>query len=139
MKTFLKGLIIIAIGCIAGSVINFGLINLGHLIFPLENIDPTDIDAYAALIPTLDAKYFIFPFLAHALGTLVGATVAGCIAVRYKMAYAYGIGMFFILGGIVIHNMLPGPTWFVYTDLLIAYLPMAWIGGIIAEKNPHKK
>lgn len=138
MKKILKGLLIIVSGCIVGCIVNFGLVNLGHFIFPIENLDPNNMEAYAALIPTLEFKYFIFPFLAHAIGTLAGAVVAGCIAIRNKMVYAYVIGMFFLIGGIVVHNTLPGPTWFVYSDLLIAYLPMAWIGGTIAKKKALK-
>jgi hypothetical protein len=30
--------------------------------------------------------------------------------------------------------MLPGPTWFAAVDILLAYSPMAYLGGKIAEK-----
>jgi len=34
----------------------------------------------------------------------------------------------------MVNYMLPGPTWFAATDIVIAYIPMAWIGGKIARK-----
>ena len=50
------------------------------------------------------------------------------------MKFSLGIGAFFLLGGIVASFIIPAPTWFVITDIVIAYIPMAWIGGIIALK-----
>ena len=78
--------------------------------------------------------YFIFPFLAHALGTIVGALIAGRIATTHKMKFSLAIGGLFLLGGIMVNFMLPGPSWFAVVDILIAYIPMAWIGGKLAKK-----
>ena len=89
-------------------------------------------------MPGLGAENFIFPFLAHALGTLVGAAIAAWIAVNHKMKFALGIGIFFLIGGIYINYMLPGPTWFAVTDSLLAYIPMAWLGGKIGMRMSKK-
>ncbi len=121
-------------GWIGGSVINMGLIKLGHILIPIESIDPNDMDALAAVMPNLEFEFFIFPFMAHALGTLVGASIAGLIAVNHKMKFSLGIGCLFLIGGIMINYMLPGPIWFTVTDIVIAYIPMAWIGGKLADK-----
>jgi len=86
----------------------------------------------------LEFKYFIFPFLAHALGTLVGAIIAGSIAVNHKMKFSLAIGVLFLIGGIMVNYMLPGPTWFAAIDILLAYIPMAWLGGKIALKYSRK-
>tara|TARA_B110000046_G_C12990002_1_gene397415 strand:- start:686 stop:859 length:174 start_codon:yes stop_codon:yes gene_type:complete len=45
----------------------------------------------------LDFKFYVFPFLAHALGTLVGAFVAALTAATHKMKFAIAIGCFFYL------------------------------------------
>jgi len=90
------------------------------------------------LMPSFEPKQFIFPFLAHALGTLVGAAVAYVLASSHKMKFALGIGVFFLLGGVAVNYMLPGPTWFLVIDILVAYIPMAWIGGKLAEKFSNK-
>jgi hypothetical protein len=79
-----------------------------------------------------EPKHFIFPFLAHAVGTFIGAYVAGRIASR-KMLFAMLIGIIFLIGGIVNVLILPSPAWFSAVDLLLAYLPMAYLAGKIAE------
>lgn len=132
MHPIIRNILAIIVGWIGGSAINMGLVQIGHTLFPLTGIDPTDMDALAKVMPTLDFKHFAFPFLAHALGTLAGAVIAGYIASSHKMKFALGIGILFLLAGILVNYMLPGPTWFAVTDILIAYIPMAWLGGKIA-------
>ena len=132
MNHIIKNTLAVIAGWIGGSIINMGLIKTGHMIFPIEGLDPNDMVAFAAIMPTLEFEYFIFPFLAHALGTLVGATIAGLIAVNHKMKFSLAIGGLFLIGGIMVNYMLPGPLWFTVADIVIAYIPMAWIGGKIA-------
>lgn len=134
MNPIIRNILAVIAGWLGGSIVNMGLIQLGHKLFPIEGIDPNDMDAFAAIMPTLGFKYFIFPFLAHAIGTLVGAAIAGLIAVSHKMKFSLAVGALFLIGGIVVNYMLPGPTWFVIVDILIAYIPMAWIGGKIAGR-----
>ena len=138
MSPILKNIIAFIAGWIGGSIINMGLVNIGHKLIPIEGIDPNSMTELAAVMPTLEFKYFIFPFLAHALGTLVGAIIAGLIAVNHKMKFSLAIGALFLLGGIMVNYMLPGPTWFAATDILFAYIPMAWLGGKIAIKYSRK-
>lgn len=134
MNPILKNILAVIAGWFVGSLVNIGLINLGHKLFPIIGVDINDMTAMAEIMPTLDAQYFISPFLAHALGTLAGAFVAYKIAVTHKMKFALGIGVFFLFGGIMMNHVLPGPTWFLITDIALAYIPMAWIGGKLAAK-----
>lgn len=134
MNPILKNILAVTAGWLGGSAINMGLIQVGNALFPIAGIDPNDIEALGAVMPTLEIEYFIFPFLAHALGTLVGAAIAALIAANHKMKFALGIGGLFLLAGITINYLLPGPIWFAVTDILLAYIPMAWLGGTIAEK-----
>ena len=134
MNPILKNVLAVIAGWIAGSFVNMSLINLGHKMMPIEGLDPTDMAAYAEVMPTLDAQHFIFPFLAHALGTLIGAFIAAILAASHKMKFALGIGVLFLLGGIAINYMLPGPMWFTALDILVAYIPMAWLGGSLGKK-----
>lgn len=133
---FVINILAIIFGWFLGSIINLGLIQLGHKLFPIVGLDLNDMVALAELMPTLEFEFFIFPFLAHALGTLVGATTAGFIAVNHKMKFSLGIGVLFLIGGITVNYMLPGPIWFAIVDIVLAYIPMAWIGGkIVARKK----
>lgn len=134
MKTIVRNILAIIIGWFIGSAVNMGLIETGHTLIPIEGLDPNDMKALAKVMPTLSAKFFIFPFLAHALGTLIGAIVAGWIAASHKMKFSLVIGALFLLGGIAMSFMLPAPIWFIACDIILAYIPMAFIGGKIAKK-----
>jgi len=139
MSPIIRNILAVVLGWLGGSAVNMGLIKAGHSIYPLEGVDPTDMAALAEVMPTLGPEYFIFPFLGHALGSFVGALIAGIIAATHKMKLSLVIGVLFFLGGLMINYMLPGPIWFTILDLLVAYLPMAWLGGSIALKLTEKK
>jgi len=132
MKPIIRNILAVIVGWFGGSVVNMALIQTGHKLFPIEGVDLNDMNALAEVMPTLEFEYFIFPFLAHALGTLCGALIAGLIAASHKLKISLAIGGLFLVGGIIVNYMLPGPTWFAALDILIAYIPMAWIGGKIA-------
>lgn len=134
MNPALKNILAVVAGWIVGSLVNMGLIQLGYQLYPIEGLDPNDMEAFAEIMPTLSAEHFIFPFLAHALGALVGAAIAAMIAATHKMRMALIVGVIFLIGGIAVNIMLPGPTWFAAVDILLAYIPMAWIGGKMAER-----
>ena len=54
------------------------------------------------------------------------------------MKFAFVIGGLFLLGGIMVNYMLPGPLLFTFVDIIFAYIPMAWIGGKLAERMLSK-
>ena len=139
MNPVLKNILAVVLGWLLGSIVNMALVYAGHSVFPIEGVDPNDMEAMAEVMPTLSSEYFIFPFLAHALGTLVGAFIAAKIAATRKMTFALVIGVIFLLGGIWVSTMIPAPTWFTATDLIIAYIPMAWLGGKLGSKGAKKE
>ncbi|WP_053990609.1 hypothetical protein [Mangrovimonas sp. TPBH4] len=130
-----RNILALILGWLGGSAINMGLVALGHTLFPMEGIDPNDMNALAEAMPTMEPKHFLFPFLAHALGTFIGAIIAARLAASHKMIFAMAIGILFLIGGIMVNYMLPGPTWFTVLDLVVAYIPMAWLGGSVALKK----
>lgn len=134
MKPIFKNILAVIVGWIGGSLLNMGLINMGHIVYPIEGVDPSNMEALAKIMPTLDYNYFIFPFLAHALGTLFGAFIAAKIAVDHKKRYALIVGALFLLGGILVNIMIPGPMWFTIADIFFAYIPMALIGIKLANR-----
>ncbi|TBR20277.1 MAG: hypothetical protein EPO57_00670 [Chitinophagaceae bacterium] len=135
MSPIIKNILAVVVGFIFGSVVNMGLIKAGHALFPITGIDLNDMSALAAIMPTLEFKHFIFPFLAHALGTFAGAFLAAIIAANHKMKFALAIGLLFLAGGISIIFMLPSPAWFTIVDLVGAYIPMAYLAGKSAVKK----
>ena len=130
MNPIVRNILAVVAGAVLGSMVNMGIIMIsGSISPPPEGADVTDMESLAASMHLFQPKHFIFPFLAHALGTLVGAFLAAIIAASHKMKFALGIGCFFLVGGIANTFMLPAPTWFIALDLIIAYIPMGWIGG----------
>lgn len=129
MNSTIRNIIAIIVGVIIGSIINGSLIAIsGKVIPPPNGADVTTLEGLKASIHLFEAKHFIFPFLAHALGTLVGAFIAAKIAVRNKLRVALIVGVLFLLGGIANCFMLPAPFWFMAVDVLFAYMPMAYLG-----------
>jgi hypothetical protein len=127
MNTILRNIFAVIAGVILGSVLNMSFIIGGSKVFPLsESFDPMNAMNW-------DLKYFIFPFLAHALGTLAGAFIAAKIASTHKKTFALIIGAFFLIGGTMMVFMLPAPIWFVVLDLVVAYIPMGWLGWRISR------
>ena len=112
-----------------------GIIMLSSSIIPPpEGVDPSDMESLKSSMHLFEPKHFILPFLAHALGTLAGAFLTGLIAVHHKIKLALVIGLFFLLGGTASVFMLPSPTWFAILDIVGAYIPMAWFGGLFAKR-----
>ena len=134
MKTTFRNILAIIIGLIIGSGVNMGLIlTSGYVIPPPEGADVSTMEGLKATMHLFETRHFIFPFLAHGLGTLVGAFVTSKLAANHKMKFALSIGGFFLIGGIINIINLPSPVWFNAVDLIGAYIPMAWIGGKLAR------
>jgi len=131
----MRNVLAVVAGIIAGSAVNMGIVMVGPNIIPMPpGIDPSDPESIKASIHLFEAQHFIVPFLAHALGTLIGALVAYVVAEVHQLRSAYIIGAVFFLGGIWASTMIPAPTWFIVTDLVIAYIPMAWLATKIGSR-----
>ena len=129
MSPLLRNILALVAGIAVGSIVNMGLISIsGAAIPPPAGADVTTTEGLKASMHLFEPKHFVFPFLAHALGTLAGAAVAACIAATRKFQLAMTIGVVFLAGGIGAVMMLPSPLWFNALDLVAAYIPMAWIG-----------
>jgi hypothetical protein len=130
MNPIVKNILAVIAGLLVGSIVNMGIVMIsGSIIAPPEGGDITTMEGLKATMHLFEPKHFIFPFLAHAIGTLVGAFVAAKIAATKKMTMALLIGVFFFIGGAINVSMLGGPLWFTVLDLVMAYIPMAYLGG----------
>ena len=130
MNPIIKNILAVISGLILGSAVNMGIIMIsGSIIPPPDGADVTTMEGLKASIHLFQPKHFIFPFLAHSLGTFTGAILTALIAANHKMKFALVIGAFFLIGGIANIFMLPGPAWFNVLDIVVAYIPVAWLGG----------
>ena len=135
MHPILKNSLAILAGAFIGGALNMAIIMVSsHIIPPPDGADLKTMEGLKAAMHLMEPKHFLMPFLAHALGTLVGSCITAYIVPNQKIMYALLIATWFMLGGIMNIFMLPSPTWFTITDLVGAYLPMGFLGGYIATR-----
>ncbi len=136
MNPIIRNILAVIASVVIGSAVNMGIITIsGSIIPPPDGADNTTMEGLKESMHLFQPEHFIFPFLAHALGTFAGAFLAALIATTHKMKFALGIGIFFLIGGIYMTFMLPSPTWFTILDLVGAYIPMAYFAGKLVVKN----
>jgi hypothetical protein len=129
LQTGLRNAGALLMGLLVGAMVNGWIIQIsGSIIAPPEGADLTTEEGLREAMSRFEFRHFVMPFLAHALGTLVGAVIASYIAVSYRILWSLIIGALFFIGGAMMVAMLPSPIWFNVVDLLIAYFPMAWLG-----------
>ena len=126
MHPFLKSGLAVLAGIFVGGIANFGIIILSSSIIPPpDGVDVSNIESIKANIHLYKPIHFLFPFLAHSLGTFSGAVLAIKISKQTKIAYM--VALVFLYGGISMVTQVPSPMWFTVLDLGIAYIPMAWL------------
>ena len=127
-------------GIVIGSAVNMAIVTLSpSVVPPPPGVDLNDPESLRSAMHLFEPRHFVMPFLAHALGTLAGALTAYLIAASYKAQMAYVIGAVFLCGGVAASFMIPAPAWFLALDLLVAYLPMAWLAIRLASRLTHGK
>jgi hypothetical protein len=136
MNPIVRNILAVIASILCGAVVSIGIILLSSsLIPPPAGVDVTDMESIKAYMHLFEPKHFIMPFLDHALGSFVGGLVVALIATSRKMIFALGIGVFHLMGGIMVAFMLPAaPKWFIVLDLVVAYIPMAYLGGKLGAK-----
>lgn len=82
-------------GLILGSIVNMTITISGKVI-PPPQMDITTMEGLKASMHLFEPKHFLFPFLAHALGTLVGAFIAAKLAANNHIKIGLLIGVFFL-------------------------------------------
>jgi hypothetical protein len=83
----------------------------------------------------MEPKHFLFPFLAHASGTLLGVIFFTYFSKSNKLIFSLFVAGFFFVGGLYMVLILPAPIWFNVIDLVLAYFPMAALGFKLAKRN----
>ncbi len=136
MHPVLRGILALLAGILVGSIVNMSIVMLSSTIIPPpDGIDTSTMEGLKEALPLFQPKHFLFPFLAHALGTLAGSLVTVSIARKNVRGWTLALGLFFLIGGITNIIMLPSPLWFSILDLVVAYLPMVWLALYLTRKN----
>lgn len=128
MNPVLRNVLAVIAGIVIGSIVNMSIILIsGSIIPPPDGVDNSTMEGLQKTMHLFEVQHFIFPFLAHAIGTFTGAVTTALIAINHKKKLALVIGAFFLLGGIISVCSLPSPMWFTFVDLVFAYIPMAYL------------
>lgn len=136
MNPVLRNTLAVIVGLFVGSVVNMALILISSSVIPPpQGADVTTMEGLKASMHLFEPKHFLFPFLAHAVGTFAGAATTALIAVNNKTKLGLVIGAFFLLGGTINVCTLPSPIWFNIVDLLFAYLPAAFLATKLVVKE----
>jgi len=136
MNPIFRNILAIIAGFTIGSIVNMLIIMISGLIIPPPaGADVTTVEGLTATMHLFQPRHFIFPFLAHAMGTFTGAFLAAMIAANHKTRFALGVGFFFLIGGITNAFILPAPTWFIVLDLMFAYIPVAYLAGNLQRRR----
>lgn len=135
MKCISLNILAVIVGLICGGAVNMGLIFTGAAVLPPpDGVDVNNIESINAHIGEYSFAQLMSPFIAHAMGTLVGALVAATIARSCRFALAMVIGVLYLAGGTMAVKMISNsPIWFSTLDLVVAYIPMAFLGWWIAK------
>lgn len=132
MHPFIKSGLAVLAGIFVGGIVNFGIIILSSSIIPPPNgVDVSNIESIKTNIHLYKPIHFLFPFLAHALGTFSGAVLAIKISKQTKIEYM--VALVFLYGGISMITQVSSPIWFTVLDLGLAYIPMAWLATKISS------
>jgi hypothetical protein len=136
MNPILRNTLAVIAGLFVGSIVNMSIILMsGSVIPPPNGADVTTMEGLQKTMHLFEPKHFLFPFLAHAIGTFAGAATTAILALNHKTKLGLVIGAFFLLGGIVNVCSLPSPVWFTIVDLFFAYIPMAYLAIKLVKKK----
>ena len=130
MKLLFRNIIALFFGVLIGMIMSMGITMLGWKIFSFpENINP--------IIDIMPSKYYLFPFLAHSIGTFSGSFLGCKISKDYNLTVSLFVGIWFLIVGIYAVLILPTPIWFIIIDITLCYIPMAYSAWLI-QKNRLK-
>ena len=136
MNSIVRNILAVVGGFLVGSLVNITLVNIGTAVVPLpEGAEVSTMEEIRESMSLFKPVNFVFPFLAHALGTLAGAFFAARLSGSHQMKFALGIGVLFLIGGVTMVVIVSGPLWFNGCDLVLAYIPMGYLGGVLGSRR----
>lgn len=140
MATVLKNILFIIIGFVVGSAVNMALVVAGSSLIPAPpGVDMSDTESITDSIHLFEAKHFVFPYVAHALGTFFGALTAGYLGRQNRTVLVWIVAALFFAGGFATTFMIPAPVAFIVFDLTLAYAPMAllalWVLNTLSRNS----
>ena len=86
MQTILRNILIFIAAIISGSLVNMALIQIGSVLIPAPaGADITTAEGLKASMHLFTPINFLFPFLAHAIGTLTASMIYTKLGTSYRL------------------------------------------------------
>ena len=146
VRNILAALLGLVGGLLIGSMLNMGVLLISNFVIPFpEGVNPADANSIRDNIKLFETKHYIMPFLAHALGTLIGVFVAFKIIQMFRatkfiaVGLALVIALLFLWGGLATSKSINSPETPMLVDAVLCYIPMAIIGYWLALKRSPKR
>jgi hypothetical protein len=109
---------------ILGGALNKLIITIsGKIIPPLEGADLSTMGGLGTSICFMKPNHFLIPFLSNVIGKILAAFLVVNWINKYQQKFAIGIGLWFLIIGIINLYLLPSPLWFTVADLTLGNFP----------------
>lgn len=123
-----------------------GVLMISNFVIPFpEGVNPADANSIRYNIQLFETKHYIMPFIAHALGTLIGVFVAFKIIQMFRAhkfiaaGIALVIALLFLWAGLATSKSIHSPETPMLVDAVLCYIPMAIIGYWLALRSSPKR
>ncbi len=140
MNNIIRNILAVFIGLVIGGLINGWIISISATLIPLpKGVDNSTLEGLQKSIHLFEPKHFVFPFLAHAIGTFLGALITLFISKSREFYLVIIVSGVFLFGGVSMVVQLNAPLWFNALDLLGAYIPMGFVAYLISKKTSKSR
>jgi hypothetical protein len=132
----MKSVFLFIVSFVLGAAFNSLILTLGmEIIPPPSGYDMNNAEDLAKAMSVMETKHYLFPFLSHSLGTLIGVVFYTYFSKAQKLFFPLLMAGFYFAGGLYMVLILPSPLWFDFIDLILAYFPMAILGFKLSRRN----
>ena len=135
MPNSIQNIFAVLLAILAAAIITFSIIVLGHSLIPTPaEIDTNDFESMKANFHLFEVKHFLFPLIAHGLGTFVASYLVARFAKTYKFWLALGIGVIFMLASLSLSIRIGHFNWIGVVEIA-QYIPMSFLGYKVWQRS----
>ncbi|MGH8015959.1 MAG: hypothetical protein ACREBV_07200 [Candidatus Zixiibacteriota bacterium] len=129
----IRKILAVLAGVITAFVVVILVEAISALVYPPPpGLDMTDTEAMKEYVKTLPTGAFLFVLAGWTIAAFVGGLVAGFIAKTKPMLFAWIVGGVILLAGIYNLVVIPHPTWFSISAVVLILL-VSFLAGKIGE------
>ena len=139
MSNSIRNILAVILAIFAAAIITFSIIVLGHEIVPTpDGMDTNDVESIKSNFHLFELKHFLFPLIAHGLGTLVASYLVARFAKTHKFWFALGIGVVFMLASLSLSLKIAHFNWIGIVEIA-QYIPISFLGYKIWQRTNSAK